>query len=104
LWLDFVSHPGRPDPKDLQKFGPRLEIEVGKPIVRSRGKFPLALSSDPGRFIKIPALIDTGAGRTVLTPQAIQMAGLPLVDYTTLSRAGGEDMVATHVAAIQFPR
>ncbi|HEV3038619.1 MAG TPA: retropepsin-like aspartic protease [Candidatus Angelobacter sp.] len=52
----------------------------------------------------MPALIDTGAGRTVLTPDAIKKVGLPLVEYTTLTRAGGTDTVAAHVAAIQFPR
>lgn len=51
----------------------------------------------------MPALIDTGAGRTVLTPEAIQKVGLPLVDYTILSRAGGKDRVGVHVASIQFP-
>jgi len=52
----------------------------------------------------MPALIDTGAGRTVMTPEAIQKVGLPLVDYTTISRAGGIDKVSAHVASIQFPR
>ncbi len=52
----------------------------------------------------MPALIDTGAGRTVLTPEAVRRVGLPVVDYTTLSRAGGMDKVPAHVASIQFPR
>ncbi len=52
----------------------------------------------------MPALIDTGAGRTVLTPEAIQRVGLPVVDYTQLARAGGLDKVSAHVASIQFPR
>jgi predicted aspartyl protease len=52
----------------------------------------------------MPALIDTGAGRTVLTPDAIEKVGLPLVDYTILSRAGGEDKVGAYVASIHFPR
>jgi len=52
----------------------------------------------------MPALIDTGAGHTVLTPQAIERVGLPLVGYTTVSRLGGMQKVAAHVAAIQFPR
>lgn len=52
----------------------------------------------------MPALIDTGAGRTVLTPEAVQKVQLPLVEYTTLSRAGGIDpRVPVHVASIQFP-
>ena len=53
----------------------------------------------------MPALIDTGAGRTVLTPEAVQRLALPVVDYTTLSRVGGkEERVSVHVASIQFPR
>lgn len=51
----------------------------------------------------MPALVDTGAGRTVLTPEAVQKLQLPLVDYTTLSRAGGKDRFGVHVASIQFP-
>jgi predicted aspartyl protease len=51
----------------------------------------------------MPALIDTGASRTVLTPEAVQRVGLPVVDYTNLSRAGGKDRVGAHVASIQFP-
>lgn len=96
--------PRRPDPKDLEKFGPRFEIEVGPPIIRKELHAPI--SSHPGtqRFYRMPALIDTGAGRTVLTPEAIQKVGLLLVDYTTLSRAGGIDKVGAHVASIQFPR
>ncbi|HMC30180.1 MAG TPA: TIR domain-containing protein [Candidatus Angelobacter sp.] len=52
----------------------------------------------------MPALIDTGASRTVLTPEAIQRVDLPLVDYTTVSRAGGTDGASVYAAAIQFPR
>jgi predicted aspartyl protease len=53
----------------------------------------------------MPALIDTGAGRTVITPEAAQKLRLPLVNYTTLSRVGGkESQVEVYVASIQFPR
>jgi predicted aspartyl protease len=51
----------------------------------------------------MPALIDTGAARTVITPEAVQKLGLPVVDYTTLSRIGGEARFTVHVASIQFP-
>jgi predicted aspartyl protease len=51
----------------------------------------------------MPALIDTGAGRTVLTPEAVQKVGLSVIDYTMLARAGGSDRVPVHVASIQFP-
>lgn len=52
----------------------------------------------------MPALIDTGAALTVLTPEAVQKVGLPLVDYVLLARAGGTDSVPAHVASIHFPR
>jgi hypothetical protein len=51
----------------------------------------------------MPALIDTGAARTVLTPDAVRKLSLPVVDYTTLSRVGGEDRFSVHVASFQFP-
>jgi predicted aspartyl protease len=95
----------RSDPKDLEKFGPRLEIVVGQPIIRGQRK-ALRVSSDKNleHLSRMPALIDTGAGRTVLTPQAIQKLDLPLVDYTTVSRAGGMDKAAVYAASISFPR
>lgn len=88
----------RPDPRDLEKFGPRIDIEVGPPIFRDQ-----KVQGDR-IFSHMPALIDTGAGRTVLTPEAVKRLGLSVVDYTTLSRAGGMDRVTVHVASIQFPR
>lgn len=98
--------PPHPNPKDLERFGPRLEIEVGPPIVRGPGKLRLAAAADQSslQFSRMPALIDTGASRTVLTPEAIQKVGLPLVDHVTISRAGGRDRVGAHVASLQFPR
>ena len=98
--------PGRPDPKDLEKFGPRLEIEVGPPIVRSRNEIrvPATSNAASSQFSRMPALVDTGAARTVLTPMAVERIGLPVADYTTVTRAGGMDRVGAHVASIQFPR
>jgi predicted aspartyl protease len=87
----------RPNPNDLEKFGPRIDIEVGPPIIPDQEK------RYPRKFSRMPALIDSGAGRTVLTPEVIKMLSLPLVDYTTVARAGGIDRVGVHVASIQFP-
>lgn len=100
------SFPPRPDPKGLEKFGPRFEIEVGLPIIRDKKNLlsPVLTSSASGRHSRMPALIDTGASRTVLTPEAVQKVGLPVVDRPMLSRAGGTDTVTAHVASIQFPR
>ena len=52
----------------------------------------------------MPALVDTGAGRTVLTPLAVERVGLRVSDYTGLARAGGTDRVPAVVCSIQFPR
>jgi hypothetical protein len=50
-------------------------------------------------------MVDTGAGRTVLTPMAVQRVGLFEVDYTKVARAGGiEERVPVHAASIHFPR
>jgi predicted aspartyl protease len=52
----------------------------------------------------MPALIDTGASRTVITPEAVGKLGLPIVNYTTLSRVGGKtEKVSVHPASIHFP-
>jgi predicted aspartyl protease len=99
--------PGTIDPRDLEKFGPRLEIEVGSPIIHSHKNSDLMASSsvlESRKVCRMAALIDTGASRTVLTPQAIQRLDLPLVDYTTVSRAGGLDRTAVHAASFRFPR
>jgi predicted aspartyl protease len=95
------------DPRSLLQHGPRIEIEIGPPIVRtSSGPLsPGVNSSGTGRFSKMPALIDTGAGRTVLTPAAVERVGLRQVDVTRLARAGGiNEDAGVYVAAIQFPR
>ena len=93
---------------DLQKYGPRLEIEVGPPIVRTRTGLASPESGaqrGENRFSKMPALIDTGAGRTVVTPEVINRLGLPKIDVTKLTRAGGiTENAGVYVAAIQFPR
>ncbi len=53
----------------------------------------------------MPALIDTGAGRTVLTLAAVERVGLRQVDVTRLARAGGiNEDAGVYVASIQFPR
>jgi predicted aspartyl protease len=98
--------PGIPDSKDLQEFGPRFEIEVRPPIIRNRKELRYPVYSNPQsqKFSRMPALVDTGAGRTVLTPEAIKKVGLPLVDHAVLSRAGGEDRVGAYAASIHFPR
>jgi predicted aspartyl protease len=53
----------------------------------------------------MPALIDTGARSTLLTPAAVKKLGLTQVDEISLARAGGiTEQVGMYVASIQFPR
>ncbi len=91
----------RRDPYSLQQWGPRLEIEVGFPIL------PGINSTLQGstQFCRMPALIDTGAAKTVITPQAVSRIGLPRVDVTRIARAGGiNEDVSVYAASIGFPR
>jgi len=91
----------------LLVYGPRLEIEVGPPILRTaKGPIqPVPVPGVGGTFSRMPALIDTGAGRTVLTPAAVARVGLRQVDVTRLARAGGiNEDAGVYVASIQFPR
>lgn len=104
----MVNYRKKQDAYDLQRFGARLEIEIGPPILRtSVGAVSpgAALAGGKRRFYKLPALLDTGAARTVVTPLVITTVGLPKIDVTRLARAGGvtED-AGVYVAAIQFPR
>jgi predicted aspartyl protease len=52
----------------------------------------------------MPALIDTGAQRTVLSPDAVQRVGLSKINEATLLRAGGFVNAGVYVASMQFPR
>ena len=90
----------RKDAPDLQKFGPRLPIEVGLPIVKT----PNQPGESPSGSQEIKGgLIDTGAARTVLIPKEVNRLRLPLVDHRTLCRVGGTEVVGVHVASVRFP-
>lgn len=53
----------------------------------------------------MPALLDTGAGKTIVTPEAVARVGLQKIDTTRLARAGGvDDNAGVYAASIQFPR
>ena len=104
-----ITHQGRSpgqDPRGLLMWGPRIEVEIGPPLLcgsanpRSSGAGP----SGAGRYLRMPALMDTGASRTVLTPAAVTRAGLLQVDVTRIARAGGTEDAGVYAASIQFPR
>jgi predicted aspartyl protease len=81
---------------------------VGRPILRDSGGRLVPIPEPPqgkNRFTKIPALIDTGASRTVVTPAVVDRVGLRKIDETQLRRVGGiNENAEVYVAAIQFPR
>ncbi len=77
---------------------------MGPPIIRKYKGGPPLTTIPPESFSVMPALVDTGASRTVLTPEAVERLRLPISDRPQLSRAGGLDTVTAHVVSIQFPR
>ncbi len=60
--------------------------------------------SGQARYSRMPALIDTGASRTVITPEAVARVALRQVDEIEVSRPGGSDKRGVYVASVQFPR
>jgi predicted aspartyl protease len=71
-----------------------LKIKIGHPLLGPVNK---------SRFTTADALIDTGAQRTILAPEAIQKVGLSKIDETTLIRVGGEVKAEVYAASLQFP-
>ena len=90
------------NPRDLKLYGPRLKIKIGHPILKSVGTSSPA-SENQLRFTTTDALIDTGAQRTVLAPEAVQRIGLSKIDETTLIRVGGVIKADVYAASLQFP-
>lgn len=81
-------------------YGPRLKIKIGHPLLRESG----AISQPRApRFTTTDALIDTGAQRTILVPEAVKKVGLQKIDETTLIRVGGEVTADVYAASLQFP-
>jgi len=81
-------------PRDLQLYGPRLKIKIGNPLLGRPNE---------SRFTTTDALIDTGAQRTILVPEAVERVGLSKIDETTLIRVGGVVKADVYAASLQFP-
>ena len=102
--MAIYQSPSR-DPRDLKLFGPRFEITIGPPIMQSPTGDASPNRAPGTKFSSMPALIDTGAQRTVLSPEAISRVGLAKINETRLLRVGGySEKVGVYVASIQFPR
>ena len=90
------------DPRGLKLHGPRLKITIGPPILGLAGQqTPSFLAT---RFTETDALIDTGAQRTVISPEAARKAGLSKINEADVRGVGGIVKASVYVASLQFPR
>jgi len=67
-----------------------------------RGQSPVSPTTG-GRFTETEALIDTGAQRTVLAPEAVQRVGLSKINEADIRVVGGIVKADVYVASLQFP-
>lgn len=88
---------------DLRLHGPRLKIKIAPPILRLPGEPRIASAKSGLRFTETDALIDTGAQRTVLSPQAVQRVGLFKINEADLRVVGAIVKADVYVASLQFP-
>ena len=98
-----IYHSPSRNPRDLMLYGPRLKIKIGQPLLRPQGAQSRAVPGSGLRFTTTDALIDTGAQRTILVPEAVQKVGLSKIDETILIRVGGEVKADVYAASLQFP-
>lgn len=92
------------DPRGLRLHGPRLKITIGPPLLKLAGGGHQSPTIATTRFIETDALIDTGAQRTVLSPEAVQKSGLSKVNEADVRGVGGIVRAGVYVASLQFPR
>ena len=91
------------NPNDLRLHGPRLKITVSPPILRLPGAPRIEAPEGGSRFTETDALIDTGAQRTVLSPEAVRKAGLFKINEAELRVVGAIVKADVYVASLQFP-
>lgn len=60
-------------------------------------------SKNAARFTETDALIDTGAQRTVLSPEAVRKAGLSKINEAELRVVGAIVKADIYIASLQFP-
>jgi hypothetical protein len=90
-------------PRDLLLYGPRIKVKFGPPILSPPLSSDALAPSLRDRFFLTDALLDLGAGRTVLSPEAVRKAGLTKVDQASLTTVGGYLMADVYAASLQFP-
>ena len=93
-------------PRDLRLHGPRLKVMIGPPILR---RSPASPSGGPeissrAKFLETDALLDTGASRTLVTPEVVRRAGLSKINEAEIRGVGGVVKADVYVASLQFPK
>jgi predicted aspartyl protease len=91
------------DPRGLKLHGPRLKITIGPPLLSLAGG-QAGFSPDASRFTETDALIDTGAQRTVISPEAVRKTVLSKINEADVRGVGGIVRAGVYVASLQFPR
>jgi len=89
--------------RDLKLHGPRLKIKIGPPILSVGEDQPTTALATGMRFTETDALIDTGAQRTVLSPEAVKRVGLSKINEADLRVVGAIVKADVYVASLQFP-
>lgn len=92
------------NPRDLKLHGPRLKVMIGPPLLDLRDSNQKISVLDGVRFTETDALIDTGAQRTVVSPDAVRRAGLSKINEADIRGVGGIVKADVYVASLQFPR
>jgi len=67
-----------------------------------KSRSPAASAGSP-RFTTTDALIDTGAQRTIVSPDVVQRVELSKIDETDVIRVGGKIRANVYAASLQFP-
>jgi predicted aspartyl protease len=86
---------------DLRRTGPKITVMIGHP------KATRAIAQKKGvelqKPLRVEALIDTGASRTVINPQVAATCGLQQTGLARISSAGHITERQEFVCAIHFP-
>lgn len=90
-----------PTRNELHQDGPCIFISIGPPRFEIEEGRAVGLEYQPP--FRVRALIDTGAGVTVINPQLAQTCKLRHTGYAEIVAAGGSGRYQEHAAAIYFP-
>ncbi len=91
----FRSQDGHADSLLLITYGPTVQVTVGHYVP----------DADPARPSKaVYALVDTGAYESCIDAALAAELGLPVIDTTRISGAGGESIHDVFLAHIQIPQ